>query len=114
MTLKMSASSSEPRPRRDGFSSGADYVKSLYDPARAEGIDAPFRDAVENVLRPLTSSMIWIHRDNSSIELAVLARRDCVDLVRQAGEALHAEFPRIPFRLSGPWPLEAFAAADRE
>ena len=40
--------------------------------------------------------------------------RDDVDRVRDAGRSLKQLFPRVPFLLSGPWPLEVFADDDHE
>jgi hypothetical protein len=34
--------------------------------------------------------------------------------VTRAGEELRELCPDVPFLLSGPWPLEVFADADRE
>lgn len=114
MTLKLPAANPQPRPNREDFSSGADYMKALHGATRATDADASFKAAVDEALRPLASSMVWSHRDNASLELAALVGRERIDAVREAGERLRADFPRIPFLLSGPWPLEVFADADHE
>jgi hypothetical protein len=63
----------------------------------------------ERTLLPLATEHRWIHRDQSSVELAMLVRRSDLDKVREAGERLRADFSAVPFLLSGPWPLEVFA-----
>ena len=51
----------------------------------------------------------WTARDNASVEMAALVRRNDVAAVFEAGAALKRDFPDVPFLLSGPWPLEVFA-----
>lgn len=112
MTLKVIAESPRPRPNRRDFSSGADYLRALHESTRGAGVDPAFREAVETNLVPLTIAHRWVHRDGRSLELAALVARDSLDAVRAAGEGLRAT--NAPFLLSGPWPLEVFADADRE
>lgn len=114
MTLKVAAATTAPRPSRTSFSSGAAYLKALHASANASRIDSDFRVAVDAAFPPLAADARWIHRDNSSIELALLVRRETIEDVRAAGEALKERFPHVPFLLSGPWPLEVFADVDHE
>jgi hypothetical protein len=111
MTLKVVSASPKQRPSREQFTAGADYLKALHASANVE-IAADFREAAERVMNAVASR--WIHRDEKSIELAALVERSRVDEVRQAGERLKLDFPRVPFLLSGPWPLEVFADADQQ
>lgn len=110
MTLKVAAGSANERPSRDQFTSGAEYLKALHHAANVE-IDPSFRQAAEGAMKAVASR--WINRDEKSIELAALVERARIDEIRQAGEQLKNDFPRVPFLLSGPWPLEVFADADQ-
>lgn len=112
MTLKVAASSPRPRPDRHDFTSGAEYLRALHASMQAADIDPQFREAAEQAIAPLAKKHRWIHRDEKSVELAALVARTNVDAVRAAGEALRAS--RVPFLLSGPWPLEVFADDDHE
>ena len=112
MTLKIAAASARPRPDRKEFTSGAAYLKALHEATQAADVDPHFRAAVERELVPLAVEHRWTHRDNKSLELAMLVTRDRVAAVRAAGESLKQS--AVPFLLSGPWPLEVFADADHE
>jgi hypothetical protein len=111
MTLKVVTDSPNRRPSRDQFTSGADYLRALRQAADVE-IDPAFREAAERAMNGV--AVQWIHRDERSIELAALVERSRIDAIRQAGEQLKRDFPRVPFLLSGPWPLEVFADADQQ
>jgi hypothetical protein len=110
MTLKVAAGSPNARPSRDQFTSGAEYLKALHHATSVE-IDPAFREAAEAAMNAVASR--WINRDEKSVELAALVERSRIDEIRQAGEQLKSDFPRVPFLLSGPWPLEVFADADQ-
>lgn len=105
MTLKVVAPERKPRPDRHDFTSGADYLKALHAATTAVDVDADFRSAVENAI----GKGRWLHRDEASLEFAALVARQRIERVRAAGEELKQRFPRVPFLLSGPWPLEVFA-----
>ncbi len=113
MTLKAVAATAAARPDRRDFSSGAGYLRALQQAARAVDVAPQFRDAVERLLVPLAAKSRWA-RETSSVELAMLVRRDDLERVRAAGERLRSEFASTPFLLSGPWPLEVFADADQQ
>ena len=112
ITLKVGASSSQPRPDRHAFTSGADYLRALHAVTQGATVDDAFRDAAERLIVPLTVAHRWIHRDEKSAELAALVERARLEEVRAAGEELRST--NVPFLLSGPWPLEVFADADRQ
>jgi len=112
MTLKVVASSPRARPDRHDFASGADYLRALHESTRGASIDEGFRQAVERELVPLTIEHRWLHRDGRSIEFAALVAREKLNDVHAAGETLKQT--NVPFLMSGPWPLEVFADADRE
>jgi hypothetical protein len=112
MTLKVAAVSARPRPDRHDFTSGAAYLKALHEATQAAVADPEFREAAQRLIVPLSVRHRWIHRDEKSLELAALVPRGSLDAVRAAGEELRAT--RVPFLLSGPWPLEVFADADHE
>lgn len=107
MTLKAAAATAQARPDRKNFTSGAAYLKALHAASAATDVDPRFREAVEQLLVPSTVQQRWLHRDNRSLELAMLVRRERVNDIRAAGESLRAT--NVPFLLSGPWPLEVFA-----
>jgi hypothetical protein len=109
MTLKVAAASPKPRPRREDFTSGAAYLHALHDTAAA--VDDSFRDAAERAFGAIGTR--WRGRDNASLEMAALIQRARIEDVLAAGERIKREFPRVPFLLSGPWPLEVFADADQ-
>jgi hypothetical protein len=101
MTLKVVAAHPKPRPRREDFAHGADYLRALH--ASAAEVDPRFREAVSAI-----GEHRWSHRDSRSLECALLVPRAGVARVQAKGEQLKRDFPGIPFLLSGPWPLEAF------
>lgn len=107
MTLKVAASSPRPRPDRREFTSGAEYLRALHASMQAATVEPAFREAAERAVLPLAVQHRWIHRDEKSIELAMLVSRGNVGAVNAAGETLRET--RVPFLLSGPWPLETFA-----
>jgi hypothetical protein len=106
MTLKVIASKTVARPDRREFTSGAEYLKALHAATNAVQVDEEFRAAADAL--PMQERR-WLHRDNASLELAMLVARGAVDEVKSAGEELKRRFPHVPFLLSGPWPLEVFA-----
>lgn len=114
MTLKAAAHGPPSRPDRREFATGAQYLRALHEAAHAVDVDPRFREAVDQAMVPLTTEHRWIHRDTSSVELAMLIRRSDVDKLRQAGEQLRRDVADVPFLLSGPWPLEVFADDDHE
>lgn len=113
MTLKAAASAPKPRPNRHDFTSGAEYLRALHEATNSVDIDPAFRRGVERVLIPIATQHRWI-RDSASVEVAMLVRRRDLDAVRAAGESLRRDHPRMPFLLSGPWPLEVFANDDQQ
>ena len=110
MTLKVAASSPSPRPDRHQFSSGAEYLRALHASMQAANVDPRFRTAADELLVPLSVKHRWMHRDEKSVELALLVPRTKIEDVNAAGEELRAT--KVPFLLSGPWPLETFTDAD--
>jgi hypothetical protein len=112
MTLKIAAASPRARPDRRDFTSGAAYLKALHEATQGATVSPAFREAVEQRLVSLAVQHRWSHRDEKSIELAILIPRERIPDVRAAGEELRAT--GVAFLLSGPWPLEVFADADHE
>ncbi|HKO54988.1 MAG TPA: hypothetical protein VJ276_03860 [Thermoanaerobaculia bacterium] len=104
MTLKVAAANPKKRPDRRDFTSGAAYMRALHE---RTNVDDAFREEVERTLVPLSVRHVW-----SAGELAMLIERAKLEELREAGEKLKAT--KVPFLLSGPWPLEVFADADRE
>lgn len=114
LTLKVAAATTMLRPDRRDFTNGADYLRALHAAQQASNADPTFREAANRLLAPLAVKHRWEHRDERSIELAMLVERAKLNDVQNAGEELRAQAPDVPFLLSGPWPLEVFADADRE
>lgn len=109
MTLKVAAATTQARPDRHDFESGAAYIRALHDATRATDVVPEFRKAVDETLAPLAVKHRWSSRDTASLEFAALVTRESVAAVNDAGAALKRDFPSVPFLLSGPWPLEVFA-----
>lgn len=114
MTIKVAAAEARPRPDRRDFTSGAAYLRALHDATQNASADPRLREAAERLVVPLSIRHRWLHRDEKSVELVALVPRARLDEVRSAGERLREAAPDVPFLLSGPWPLEVFADADRE
>jgi hypothetical protein len=114
MTLKVAATTPQPRPDRRDFTNGADYLRALHAATQAANVDGAFREHAERLIVPMSVKHRWAHRDERSVELAALVPRARLDDVRGAGEELRRLAPDVPFLLSGPWPLEVFADDDRE
>lgn len=114
MTLKVAASSPSPRPDRHAFASGAAYLRALHAARQAANVDPSFREAAERLIVPLARRHRWSHRDEKSVELTALVARERLEEIRHAGEELRRAAPHVPFLLSGPWPLEAFADDDHQ
>ena len=100
MTLKIAASSSIPRPRREDFTSGAEYMKALHAATKSVAVDPAFRTRVEETLVPIATRHRWTNRDEKSVELSLLVSRNRVKDVLTAGENLRGA--SVAFRLSGP------------
>lgn len=114
MTMKVAAATIMLRPDRHDFTSGADYLRALHASQQASNVDPTFRANAERLFGGFAMKKRWEHRDERSVELAALVERARLDEVKQAGEELRESCPNVPFLLSGPWPLEVFADADRE
>ncbi|HEX3577299.1 MAG TPA: GvpL/GvpF family gas vesicle protein [Thermoanaerobaculia bacterium] len=114
MTLKAAAATPRARPDRRDFDSGAAYIRALHEATRATDVAPEFRKAVEDTLAPLAVKHRWSNRDTASLEFAALVKREDVAAINDAGSALKRDFASVPFLLSGPWPLEVFAADDHE
>lgn len=113
MTVKVAAATVRPRPDRRDFTGGADYLRALHAATQATNVDAGFREHAERLLVPLSVQHRWMHRDERSVELALLVPRAGLGEFSAAGEELRSVSAEVPFLLSGPWPLEVFADADR-
>ena len=114
MTLKVAASSPSKRPDRRDFTNGAEYLRALHGVMQAVNVNPSFRAAADRWLGPVSLRHRWIHRDERSIEMALLVERKRLEDVRIAAEALRDASPEVPFLFSGPWPLEVFADDDHE
>lgn len=112
MTLKVAAAAPRPRPDRNEFTTGAGYLRALHESMHGADADPRFREQAERLLLPHAIRHRWSHRDEKSLELALLVEREKLEELRSAGTELKST--GVPFLLSGPWPLEAFADADHE
>jgi hypothetical protein len=106
LTLKLAPRERPARPRRQDAASGRDYLEQLQR-MRAISLSSDETETIERRFAPFEQR--WSQRSDGGSELALLASRTELDRVREAGEALRQELPHLPFVLSGPWPLEAFA-----
>jgi Gas vesicle synthesis protein GvpL/GvpF len=109
MTLKVPVEAAEPRPDRHDFSSGAAYLKALHHSRGSAAPEPSFARMAEELIGGAAVAWKWLPRDNASVELVALVQRDTLDTVREAGRQLRERAAGVPFLLSGPWPLEAFA-----
>jgi hypothetical protein len=109
MTLKVPVEAAERRPDRRDFISGADYLKALHHARGSAAPEPAFARLAEELIGGAAVAWKWLPRDNASVELVALVRRDALDAVRDAGRQLREQAAGVPFLLSGPWPLEAFA-----
>lgn len=114
MTLKVVVAEAGARPDRREFTSGASYLQALHQSTRAVAVDPAFGERSLRLLGAHAVRSSWIPRDERTVELALLVRREALEAFRAAGEALRSGSPDVPFMLSGPWPLEVFADADHE
>jgi hypothetical protein len=109
MTLKVPVETAEPRPDRHDFSSGAAYLEALHHSRGSAAPEPSFARLAEELIGGTAVAWKWLPRDNASVELVALVRRDALDAVRDAGRRLREGAAGVPFLFSGPWPLEAFA-----
>ena len=107
-SLKVAAAGSS-RPDRRDFQSGAEYMRALHEARDSVSIPASFREQVQKLVVPVAVRHQWMKRDTTSVELAGLIERESLPQLTEAGEALKASAPDVPFLLSAPWPLEVFA-----
>lgn len=110
MTLKVAVAAPKERPRHEDFTSGGDYLRALHASAAIDPGDE-FRAAAERQLGG--TGHRWLARDQASLEYVFLVRRGEEQAAIERGQSLKSAFPHVPFLLSGPWPLEAFADADQ-
>src|SRR5205814_619124 len=78
-----------PRPDRRAFTSGADYLRALQ-ASTAVDVDPAFREAAEQKIDGVRRR--WVARDNASLELVALVRRDDIERIREAGRELKQLF----------------------
>lgn len=109
LTLKIGSGSELLRPERKSMATGAEYLRELQRMRQARTVPAEFGAALEAEMIPLSLASRWIRREEGMHELALMIRRTELERARGAGAMLAERFPRIPFLLSGPWPLEVFA-----
>ncbi|HEV8659782.1 MAG TPA: GvpL/GvpF family gas vesicle protein [Thermoanaerobaculia bacterium] len=114
LTLKVPATTPQPKPDRHAFHSGADYLRALHSAKNAAAVDDRFTRAVDEYIAPLCVVTRWLTRDAASAEFAALIERDRLRELTPAGESLKRSCPDVPFLLSAPWPLEVFADVDHE
>ena len=109
LTLKAGGAALPGRPDRKEFASGAEYLRALQTLRRAGGVDPAFLDEAESRLGSIAAKIARRPREDGGSEIALLVRREHLDLAKQAAEELRRSHPGVPFLLSGPWPLEVFA-----
>lgn len=109
MTLKLPVAGLAARPDRRDFTNGSDYLRALHAARGAARPDSQFAREAEARIAALAAEWRWRPRDEASVELVALVRRDAISRVRETGASLKAAMPEVPFLLSGPWPLETFA-----
>ncbi|HVR44915.1 MAG TPA: GvpL/GvpF family gas vesicle protein [Thermoanaerobaculia bacterium] len=109
LTFKAGGAAARERPDRSSFTSGADYLRALQTLRNAGRVDPRLLDAAESRFATLAERTRRVRREDGGAEIAMLVRREKIDAAADLALALRADFPTIPFLLSGPWPLEVFA-----
>ncbi len=109
VVMRVGGSGAGERPKRDAFDSGAEYLRALHAMRHAVPIDRAFVADAEARFRAIADAIRTISREDGSIEIATLVRRDRIDDARRIAEELKSARAGVPFLLSGPWPLEVFA-----
>lgn len=109
IVMRVGGSGAGERPKREAFDSGAEYLRALHAMRHAVPIDRAFVADAEARFRAMADATRTIAREDGSIEIASLVRRDRIDDARRIAEELKAARAGVPFLLSGPWPLEVFA-----
>lgn len=109
MTVKVATGKKFERPDRHDFTKGKDYLSALKAAREEQSAPGEVRSTLEEAFAKQAARVRWVERDDGATELALLVRRDAIDLVRESAELLKTALPNVPFLLSGPWPLETFA-----
>lgn len=109
LVMRVGGAGAGERPKRQAFDSGAEYLRALHSMRHAVPIDRAFVADAEARFRGIADAMRTISREDGSIEIATLVRRDRIDDARRIAEELKSARAGVPFLLSGPWPLEVFA-----
>jgi hypothetical protein len=109
VVMRVGGAGAGERPKREAFDSGAEYLRALHSMRHAVPIDQAFVADAEARFRRMADAIRTLSREDGSIEIAMLVRRDRIDDARRIAEELKTERAGVPFLLSGPWPLEVFA-----
>lgn len=109
MSLKIASQGNTARPDRHQFQSGADYLRELHRTRSAKSLQPEVSEMIEKDLFPIALQRRWVDRQDAGIELAFLMHRSELDASGEIAQRIKSRFPKLPFMLSGPWPLEIFA-----
>ena len=109
MTLKIASQENAARPDRHQFQSGADYLRELHRTRSAKSLEPEVSEMLEKNLFPIALQTRWVDRQDAGIELAFLMHRSELEALGEIAQRIKSRFPKLPFMLSGPWPLEIFA-----
>jgi hypothetical protein len=108
VTLRIAGKEKTTRPDRREFPSGGDYLRALHQ-RRHGTIDPALARQIEAMFAPIATAKRWLGREDGGSELVLLIPRVALEAVGRVADELKASHSQLPFLISGPWPLEAFA-----
>jgi len=109
VTLK-AGSGDQSRPVAAEAPGGREYLLALHRQRTSIALPDEFRMAVEARLGGIATVWKWQSRDDGAYEFCAVVSRELLGQVTGIGASLKQSFAEVPFLLSGPWPLEAFAS----
>lgn len=108
LTLKIAPDQKPERPDRKTVSGGSEYLKKLRQ-MQGSSLSSERKGEIEALLAEGATRTVWRDREGGGTELVMLVPAERVTEFRERGRGLAQSDRRLPFILSGPWPIEVFA-----
>lgn len=108
LTLKIAPDQKPERPDRKSVSGGSEYLMKLKLMQRST-LSKERKEEIEAILAEGANRTVWRDREGGGTELVMLVPTERVAEFRERGQRLAQSERRLPFILSGPWPIEVFA-----